>query len=90
MSTPKDGFCNAGAGHEGTRNAHNSKYPSPEAHLHAMPGAYFNKFLECCYAHTEVWCKTGGEFVDEPSRKVRETFRVKLALRMTVRIPASR
>jgi len=55
-----------------------------------MPGAYFNKFLECCYAHTEVWCKTGGEFVDEPSRKVRETFRVKLALRMTVRIPASR
>src|SRR5579859_5677677 len=51
MSTPKDGFCNAGAGHEGTRNAHNSKYPSPEAHLHAMPGAYFNKFLAVTFSY---------------------------------------
>ena len=45
--------------------------------------------LECCYAHTEVWCRTGGEFVDEPSRKVRETFRVRLAQMMTVRIHAT-
>ena len=45
--------------------------------------------LECCYAHTEVWCKgTEGEYVDEPSPKVRETFRVRLAQRMTVRIQA--
>jgi|ERR1035438_7485957 hypothetical protein len=46
--------------------------------------------LECCYAHTEIWCKaTGGEQVDEPSPKVRETFRVRLAQKMTVRIQAS-
>ena len=48
-----------------------------------------HKPLECCYAHTEVWCRSGGSgFIDEPSRKVRETFRVKLAQRMTVRIQA--
>lgn len=46
-----------------------------------------HKPLECCYAHTEVWCKSAGSgFVDEPSPKVRETFRVRLAQRMTVRI----
>jgi hypothetical protein len=46
--------------------------------------------LECCYAHTEIWCKAAeGEFIDEPSRKVRETFRVRLAQRMTVRKHAS-
>jgi len=45
--------------------------------------------MECCYAHTEVWCKSGGGgLVDEPSRKVKETFRVRLAQRMTVRIQA--
>jgi hypothetical protein len=45
--------------------------------------------LECCYAHTEVWCKTvEGEVIDEPSKKVKETFRVKLARRMVVRIQA--
>jgi hypothetical protein len=45
--------------------------------------------LECCYAHTEVWCRSGGgELADEPSPKVRETFRVRLAQRMTVRIRA--
>jgi hypothetical protein len=49
-----------------------------------------HKPLKCCYAHTEVCCKTGGEFVDEPSKKVRETFRVRLAERMTVRIQASK
>jgi len=45
--------------------------------------------LECCYAHTEVCCRAGGEFVDQPSRKVKEAFRVRLALRMAVRIPAT-
>jgi hypothetical protein len=45
---------------------------------------------ECCYAHAEVWCKVAeGEFVDEPSPKVKETFRVRLAQRMTVRIQAT-
>jgi len=45
--------------------------------------------LECCYAHTEIWCKRDSTVVDKPSPKVKETFRVKLAQRMTVRIPAS-
>jgi hypothetical protein len=46
--------------------------------------------LECCYAHTELWCRVaGGEFVDEPSSKVKETFRVRLAQRMAIRKPAS-
>jgi len=45
--------------------------------------------LECCYAHTEVCCTARGEFVEEPSPKVRELFRVRLAQRMTVRISAS-
>lgn len=45
-----------------------------------------HKPLECCYAHTELWCRTTeGEFVDQPSPKVKETFRVRLAQRMTVR-----
>jgi hypothetical protein len=44
--------------------------------------------LECCYAHTEVWCKCGGDPIDEPSPKVKETFRVLLAQRMAVRIQA--
>ena len=48
-----------------------------------------HKPTECCFAHTEVHCKTAGEFVDEPSRKVKEIFRVKLAQRMSVRIRAS-
>ena len=48
-----------------------------------------HKPLECCYAHTEVWCELeGAGSVEEPSRKVRETFRVRLAQRMTVRIRA--
>jgi hypothetical protein len=43
----------------------------------------------CCYAHTEIWCQTAqGEYVDRPSKVVRETFRVRLALKMTVRIQA--
>lgn len=45
--------------------------------------------LDCCYAHTEACCKAGGEFVDEPSPKVKEIFRVRLAQRMSVRIQAS-
>ena len=45
--------------------------------------------LECCYAHTEVWCKAaGGEIVDAPSPKVKEIFRVKLAQRMSICIQA--
>jgi hypothetical protein len=44
---------------------------------------------ECCYAHTELWCKRGHQLVDEPSKTVKETFRVKLALKMRVRITAS-
>ena len=43
---------------------------------------------ECCYAHTELCCKAGGEFV-EPSPKVKEIFRVRLAQRMTILIRAS-
>ncbi len=46
--------------------------------------------LECCYAHTEVWCRADGEFIDEPSPKVKEMFRVRLAQLMTVRIQAGR
>lgn len=42
---------------------------------------------ECCYAHTELCCKSGDEFV-EPSPKVKETFRVRLAQKMTIRIRA--
>jgi hypothetical protein len=49
-----------------------------------------HKPLECCHAHTELCCKAGGEFVDEPSPKVKEIFRVRLALRMTVCIYASK
>jgi hypothetical protein len=45
--------------------------------------------LDCCFARTELCCKAGGESVDEPSPKVREIFRVRLAQRMTVRIHAS-
>jgi hypothetical protein len=45
--------------------------------------------LECCYAHTEVWCKSSGAPVDEPSPKVKETFRVRLAQKMAVRIRAA-
>jgi hypothetical protein len=48
-----------------------------------------HKPLACCYAHTEVCCKVGDEFIDEPSRKVRELFRLRLAQVMTVRICAS-
>jgi hypothetical protein len=47
-----------------------------------------HKPTECCYAHTEVWCKSGGQPVDQPSPKVKETFRVKLAQQMAVRIQA--
>jgi hypothetical protein len=50
-----------------------------------------HKPLECCYAHTELWCKADdGEFVDEPNRKVKETFRVRLAQNMKVRIEATK
>jgi hypothetical protein len=49
-----------------------------------------HKPLECCYAHTELWCKAAeGEFVDLPSPKVKETFRVRLAQRMMIRIQAA-
>ena len=47
-----------------------------------------HKPVDCCYAHTELCCKVGGELVDEPSRKVRETFRVSLAQRMRVCLEA--
>jgi hypothetical protein len=49
-----------------------------------------HKPYPCCYAHTEIWCKTAeGEFADKPSPKVKETFRVKLAQRMAVRKQAT-
>lgn len=45
---------------------------------------------ECCYAHTEIWCVTEtGKPAENPSKKVRETFRVRLAERMRVRIHAT-
>jgi hypothetical protein len=44
--------------------------------------------VKCCYAHTEICCKLDGGFVEEPSKKVKETFRVRLAQRMNVRIHA--
>lgn len=44
---------------------------------------------ECCYAHTEIWCVSAGEPVDEPSKSVREAFRIKLALKMIVRKEAT-
>lgn len=44
--------------------------------------------LDCCYAHAEIWCFEGDADVWEPSKKVREEFRVKLALAMRVRIAA--
>lgn len=43
----------------------------------------------CCYAHTEVWCVLDGEPVDQPSKAVREKFRVGLARKMAVRKEAS-
>jgi hypothetical protein len=44
---------------------------------------------ECCYAHTELWCRIEDQWVDEPSpKKLKETFRVLLAQRMTIRIVA--
>jgi hypothetical protein len=46
--------------------------------------------LECCYAHTEIWCKTGeGGVIDQPSPKVKEAFRVRLAQMMTIRKQAT-
>lgn len=47
-----------------------------------------HKPLQCCYAHTEICCKVDGDFVDSPSAKVKETFRVQLAQKMVVRIHA--
>ena len=49
-----------------------------------------HKPTDCCYAHCEIWCKSGETTVDTPSPKVKETFRVRLAQKMTVRIPAGR
>lgn len=43
---------------------------------------------ECCYAHSEVWCTSDGVPVDEPSKAVKETFRVRLAQKMKVRLEA--
>lgn len=40
----------------------------------------------CCYAHAELLCLSGGGYVKEPSKKVREAFRVELARKMRVRI----
>ena len=43
---------------------------------------------DCCYAHTELRCTEGGAILDAPSKKVRETFRVQLSQKMSIRIPA--
>jgi hypothetical protein len=74
----------------GVLECSSTNLPTP---IDGQPGKTFqfepiHKPLECCYAHTEVCCKAGGGFVDEPSRTVKEIFRVKLAQRMTVRIHA--
>ena len=47
--------------------------------------------LVCCYAHSVIRVKSGesNTFVDAPSTKVKETFRVQLALKMKVRIAAT-
>lgn len=44
--------------------------------------------LPCCYAHSEIWCRVDGQQIEQPSPKVRETFRVMLSKKMTIRIPA--
>lgn len=60
----------------------------------SLPGSEVFEFVtvhkprDCCYAHTELWCRSNGAFVKEPSPKVKETFRVQLALKMEVRIAA--
>lgn len=57
--------------------------------LHSANGQQYDFFVkhvprECCYAHSEILCRCGGDEVDEPSRKVKETFRVLLALKMSI------
>jgi len=44
-----------------------------------------------CYAHSELWCKNDLSVANEydyPPKSVRETFRIKMARVMSVRIPA--
>ena len=44
-----------------------------------------------CYAHSELWCRKDSSDTsqyDDPPTSVKETFRIKLAQVMTVRIPA--
>ncbi|MEQ1946442.1 MAG: hypothetical protein ABL995_04600 [Bryobacteraceae bacterium] len=58
-----------------------------------IPGADDRQFdfslkhvpLECCYAHSEIFCEADGVEIPKPSAKVRERFRVELALRSTIR-----
>lgn len=44
----------------------------------------------CCYAHTEIHCTVEGNEVEQPSKVVKEKFRVALALKMTIHTPAGR
>lgn len=48
-----------------------------------------HKPSECCYAHVEIWCKLDDAVIEEPSRKVKEAFRVRLAQRMKILIEAT-
>ena len=45
---------------------------------------------ECCYAHTEIRCAVNGVEVQQPSKLVKERFRVELALKMTMHTAATR
>ena len=74
----------------GVLECSSTNLPTP---INAEDGRIFqfeaiHKPLKCCYAHTEICCKISGEFIEVPSPKVKEIFRVRLALRMTVRIHA--
>lgn len=67
--------------------------PSPVVSDDGRSFVFFPKHrpLPTCYAHTELWCNEGDSLVDyhkEPPRSVREKFRVQLARRLRVCIPA--
>lgn len=71
-----------------------SALPSPVNTIDGRSYVFFPKHIPepTCYAHSELWCRknlSDASEYDDPPTSVKETFRIKLARVMSVRIPAA-
>ena len=89
-----NGIVLAPEGEWGVLECQVSAIPSPVSATDGRNYAFFPRHVPetTCYAHSELWCRKELSDINEydnPPSSVKETFRIKLARVMSVRIPAA-